>query len=231
MFQSSLLAMEDYPVKKISLLVCLLTFCSPALLAQAPQHPRILHAPKSSATPVPPQERPAGLQPIFSNLNKSLTDLYNQYDGWTISGPNSSAGTSFIALPFIPKSNSHAVQIRVPVHYVGSGANQVDLSLYTDANGAPGTLLAGPVTVTNLALWGTCCTLTVASFPPVALTAGTQYWMVADTPLTGTGSDFYGTWDFIAPNLFLEAGDSGAGWYPFDGLNNNSAGEVLGTIP
>ena len=91
--------------------------------------------------------------------------------------------------------------------------------------------VAGPVTVKNLALYGTCCTLTIASFPPVSLTAGTQYWIVADTPLTGTGSDFYGTWDFVAPNLFLMAGDHGAGWSAFDGLNNNSAGEVLGTIP
>jgi hypothetical protein len=223
--------MEEYPVKRILLIVCVLVLCNLMLFAQAPQHPRILHAPKNSAIHIPPQDQPAGLQLIFSNLNKSLTDLYNGFDGWTISGPNSSGGTSFIALPFIPKSNSHAVQIRVPVHYVGSGANQVDLSLYTDVNGAPGILLAGPVTVTNLALWGTCCTLTVASFPPVALTAGTQYWMVADTPLTGTGSDFYGTWDFIAPNLFLEAGDRGAGWYAFYGLNNTSAGELLGTIP
>ena len=117
------------------------------------------------------------------------------------------------------------------MHYVGSGANQVNLSLYTDVNGAPGNLLAGPVTVTNLALWGTCCNLTVAIFPPVALTAGNQYWVVADTPLTGTGSDFYGTWDFVAPNLFLLAGDHGSGWSAFDGPNNNSAGEVLGTIP
>lgn len=218
-------------MKQLSLIVCLLTFCSPALLAQTKSHPRILHALKNSDILVPPQDRPAGLKPIFSNLNKSLTYLYNQFDGWAISGPNSSGGTSFIALPFIPKSNSHAVQVRVPVHYVGSGANQVNLSLYTDLNGAPGTLLTSPVTVTNLALSGTCCSLTVASFPAVALTAGTQYWVVADTPLTGTGSDFYGTWDFVAPNLFPMAGDHGAGWYAFDGLNNNSAGEVLGTIP
>lgn len=218
-------------MKKILPLLCLLTLCGPALFAQTKSHPRILHAPGNSDIPVAPQDAPAALQPIFSNLNKSPTDLYNGYDGWTISGPNASGGTSFIALPFIPKSNSHAVQIRVPVHYANSGANQVDLSLYTDLDGAPGTPLAGPVTVKNLALYGTCCTLTIASFPPVSLTAGTQYWIVADTPLTGTGSDFYGTWDFVAPNLFLMAGDRGAGWSAFDGLNNNSAGEVLGTIP
>lgn len=218
-------------MKKISLLVCLLTVCVPTLFAQAQPHPRILHAPKNSAVPVPPQDPPPGVQRIFTNLNRSLTDLYNGFDGWTISGPNSSGGMSFMALPFIPKSNSHALQIRVPVHYAGGGANQVNLSLYTDIDGAPGSLMAGPVTVSNLALWGTCCTLTIASFPPVALTAGTQYWVVGDTPLSGTGSDFYGTWDFISPNLFLLAGNRGTGWYAFDGLNNNSAGEVLGTIP
>jgi hypothetical protein len=204
-------------VKTKLLCLCLSALCNLSLLAQTGKHPRILHTTEKSAIHVPPQEAPADLEKIYSNLY-TATDLYDEYDGWTVSGPNSSVGTSFIAIPFTPKSDSHVSVVRVPVHYVGSGANRVNLSLYADAGGTPGTLLAGPVTVADLALWGTCCTLTVASFSPVAVTGGTQYWVAADTPLTGNGSDFFGTWDFVAPGLYLTAGNRGDGWPPLTRL-------------
>jgi hypothetical protein len=216
--------------RKPLLLVCFLALCSVTLFAQAGERPKALHAPEQSAVRVPPQETPAGLTVIYSNLY-TKTDLYNEHDGWTVSGPDSSVGTSFVAIPFTPKSDSHVSEVGVPVHYVGSGANQVNLSLYADADGIPGTLLAGPVTVKNLALWGTCCTLTMAKFAPIAVTGGLQYWVVADTPLTGTGSDFYGTWDYVAPGIYLFAYSHGDGWNGLDAIDSEAAGAVLGTVP
>ena len=53
--------------------------------------------------------------------------------------------------------------------------------------------------------------------------------MVADTPLTGTGSDFVGTWDFSI-KFFPTAYNVGQGWTEYDAIEE-SAGEVLGTIP
>jgi hypothetical protein len=216
-------------VKK-SAWICLFLLCNLAAFAQAGKHPRILHTTEKSAVHLPPQDAPAHLQKIYSNLY-TPTDLYNEYDGWTVSGPNSTSGTSFVAIPFTPASDSHVMSIRVPVHYAASGDNRVNLSLYSDTNGTPGTLLAGPVTIKNLALWGTCCTLTIADMGPVAVTAGTQYWVVADTPLSGAGSDFFGTWDFVSPGIFLAAGNHGEGWGAFDQIDSEAAGEVLGTIP
>jgi hypothetical protein len=215
-------------VKKSLLFVCLLALLNLALSAQNAKDPRALHITERSAIHVPPQETPAALKQIYSNLGRSKTDLYNAGDFWGLAGPNSAFGLEFWAIPFTPKSDSHVSQVRVAVQYA-RGANQVDLSMYGDASGAPGTLLAGPVTVTNLPAQGTCCPLTVANFSPIAVTGGTQYWVVVDTPLTGTGSDFEGGWAWAVPTLPYAA-NTGSGWATY-ASNSLAAGEVLGTIP
>jgi len=216
-------------VKRIVLSLSFLALGNLALFAQT-DAPRPVHTPERSAIHVPPQEAPEVLKAIYNNLGPSKTDLYNDTDAWTISGPNSDVGFALsLALPFTPKSDAHVSQVQLAVQYF-SGTNQVNLSIYGDTNGAPGTLLAGPVTVKNLPAAATCCLLTVANFTPLAVTAGTRYWVVADTPMTGTGSDFDGSWDWVAKPIILLAGNHGSGWYGFNG-DALPAGEVLGTIP
>ena len=222
-------------MKRTLLSVCLLALLQLTLFAQTGQNPRIVHIPEKSAIHVPPQEALAGLKWIYGNLNSAKTELYNDQLANYILGPNNSLHyvAEFQAMSFTPKSDSHVSRVRVAVQYRDyGGANQVDLSIYGDSGGVPGTLLAGPVTVTNLPVAGTCCTLTVANFPPVAVTGGTQYWVVADTPLTGTGSDFVGVWNFIFPRIPPQASYlAGSGWSGFSGYTLEVAGEVLGTIP
>lgn len=211
-------------MKNIILLASLLALCNLTLFGQT-----ALHTARKPAIQVPPQAVPAGLKTIYTNLGPS-NNFYSTTQSWLVAGPNSGV-TEFEGLLFIPKSNSHVSEVRVAMQYLGSGANQINISIYGDSNGAPGTLLAGPVTVTNLPQGGTCCTLGIADFSPVAVTAGTRYWVVADTPLTGTGSDFFGEWEWVSKASVLWAGDQGgAGWYQVasDGL---PAGAVLGTIP
>jgi hypothetical protein len=218
-------------VKRILQALALLALLDLTLPAQTVKD-RSLHFSKTSAIHVPPQDAPAGLKKIYSNLGKSKTDLYNDLDAWVVSGPKSYPGYSFFqALPFSPKSNSHVSQVQVAIGYLtGSGSTQVNLSIYGDANGVPGTLLAGPVTVTDVPP-GQCCALTVANFTPLAVTAGSQYWVVADTPLAGTGSDFYGVWFWvIAPVIPVASNFDDAGWFSHNG-DGRPAGEVLGTIP
>jgi hypothetical protein len=218
-------------VKRTSIFVCLVVLCNVALFAQTADSFRIVHLKKKPTVHVPPQEAPEGLKKIYSNLGTS-TELYNSDIFLPLYGPYSTYGQSlFWALPFTPKSNSHVSEVRVAIQYLGSGANQVNLSIYGGSGGAPGTPLAGPVTVTDLPDSPTCCILTVADFPPIAVTEGTQYWVVADTPLTGTGSDFSGAWYTVVKPLIPQALNlGGVGWSTFnaDGLQ---AGEVLGTIP
>jgi hypothetical protein len=101
--------------------------------------------------------------------------------------------------------------------------------IYKDASRAPRTLLAGPVTVPNLPTSGR--TLTIANFAAVAVTGGTQYWVVADTPLTGTGSEFFGTSEFVFKPTRPQAVNTGYGWVGFNGGLQDPAGEALGSIP
>jgi hypothetical protein len=216
-------------MKRTLLLVCVLTLCNLMLLAQTGKRPRIVHTTEKFAIHIPPQEAPATLTKIYSNLG-TMTNLYTDYEGWYIGGPNATNGTGFFGMAFTPKSNSHVSMVQVALQYV-SGANQVNLSIYSDSAGAPKTLLAGPVTVVNLPTYGTCCSLAFAHFFPVAVTGATQYWVVADTPLTGTGSDLNGAWDWVAKPTYPTAFDNGSGWQGFMALAEEPAGEVLGTIP
>jgi hypothetical protein len=221
--------MED-SVKRMLLLVSLSTLLNLTLFAQVGEGPKTARTAEKSTIHVPADDVSAALTKIYGNLG-TKTDAYNDTEGSSLSGPNAADGfTQFVAMPFTPKVNASVTQVQVAVQYLG-GANQINLSIYTDASGAPGTLLAGPVTVTNLPAFGTCCTLTVANFSPVAVTAGVRYWVTADTPSTGTGSDFEGVWDWAPKPIYPQARNKGKGWVGFDGTPAESAGEVLGTTP
>jgi hypothetical protein len=204
--------------------------CSASLYAQGPKTTHWTGPAHQSVEPA--EVQPATLQKLFSNLGSS-TDAYYADSGWTLSGPESTDGfTQFVALPFTVASNAHVKKMVAAATYNASGANQVNLSLYDDANGAPGTLIAGPVTVTNLESFGGCCKLAIATFSTaVAITGGAQYWVVADTPNTGTGSDFSGVWNFVAlPNDFFGI-NLGAGWNSYQASTSEPAGAVYGSIP
>jgi hypothetical protein len=210
-------------VRNVSVLVCLLAFCNLTLLGQTEKGPRIIHSIEKSPIHVPPEAAPAGLQKIYSNLGSLKTDLYNGTYGWLVTVNES------VAIPFTPKSDAHISQVEVAAQYL-AGANQVNVSIHEGADDIPEKLLAGPVTVKNLPEQGTCCTLAVASFSPIAVSAGTRYWVVVGTPRTGTGSDFEGVWDAVVrPDIPVAIDDDGS-WSLLNGYTL-PAGEVLGTIP
>jgi hypothetical protein len=214
-------------MRKILFLIGLLALFNLMLSAQAERGARIVHTAERSANHVPPQNHAAELTKIYSNL-ATPTDLYDDENGWGIEGPALTGFPIFGAIPFTPKLNSHVVEVGAAVHYF-SGANQINLSIYTDAGGVPGTLLAGPITVANLPVEGTCCALAIARFPSVAVAGGTRYWVVVDTPLTGTGSDFNGGWSMVAKIVPIAFND-GSAWFPST-ANDLPAGAVYGTVP
>jgi hypothetical protein len=176
------------------------------------------HKEVSAAEHVPPQDAPAGLATIYSSLGQSANNLYNYIDTWLVSGPQCLIGfADFIGLPFTPLANAHVTQVRAALLY--------------DGNGHPGKLVAGPVTVSHLANALTCCQLAVANFNSVPVAKGAQYWIVADTPKTGKGSDFVGEWaGSVTPVLMMAGNAEETGWVAFNG-NGLPAGEVLGTVP
>jgi hypothetical protein len=223
-------------MKRNLLFACLVTLCNLTLFGQTEQHPRILHTAEQLTTDTLPQAPPPNLEVIHSNLG-SKGHLYNPYGNLGVIGPACPLGdpASFIGMPFTPKSDSHVQAVRVPVQYMPhTGGNQVNLSIYSDSGGKPGSLLAGPTTVTNLPPWSLiCCTLATATFTPLAVTGRVRYWVVADTPLSGIGSDLCGLWFFVVRlPVPIAINNKGTGWsiYPSGGLPE-LAGEVLGTIP
>jgi hypothetical protein len=219
-------------VKKALLVLCILTTCHLFLSAQASNLPRAVHAKQKPALQVPAQEIAEGLTTIYTNLGPKK-NAYLGSDGWSITGFNSFGGSSDafeIALPFTPKSDSHLSQVRAALQYDGSGSNQVNFSIYSDAGGTPGTLLAGPVAVLNLPNFPSCCALAIANFTPLAITGGTQYWVVANTPPSGQGSDFVGVWNWNYKTLPFAGSNGVNGWFAEIG-DTWPAGEVLGTVP
>ena len=218
-------------VKKMFLLAALLTVFSLGLFGQTIEHRR-LHHQETHAIHVLSQAKPEGMKTIYSNLGTQQDYLYNYIDTWLVCGPGSIVGLAdFIAMPFTPQANSHVSEVRVAVLYDGVGADQVNLSIYGDRNGHPGRRLVGPVTVKNLPKAISCCGLAVADFESTPVNGGSQYWVVADTPRSGPGSDFLGEWaGEVSPVLMLAANVAETGWVAFNG-NGLPAGEVLGTVP
>jgi len=216
-------------MKKTLTIVCVVALFSVALIAQSGM--RMTKTADQSAVRVPAAEPDVTLKQLFSNAG-TKTNAWNDTVGWNVTGPNSSGGkTQWVALPFKVKANSTAYQLQAAIVYAGSGANQINLSLYSDNSGAPGTLLGGPVTVTGLAGTGTCCTFATANLTTtVSLTAATQYWIVAETPTSGMGSDFSGIWYFV-PLKPLNSFNNGTSWSSFGGYEQDPVGRVFGTIP
>jgi hypothetical protein len=216
--------------KTVVPLVCLLALCHLSLFAQTSESQPTA---EQSAMPAPPEEAPATLTTIYSNLGTSQTHLYDDTSGFPIMGADFINGPQFTAMPFTPKSDSHVSQVQVAVEYSpGSLTHEVNLSIYGSTEGVPGTLLAGPVTVTNLPAAKTCCTLAVANFTSLAVTHGTQYWVVADTPPSGTGAGFMGVWDgVLIASTVVGFDDENQGWTKTTNNAFDAAGEVLGTVP
>jgi len=217
----------------LKFVVYLVALCGIALLAQSrPAATRIVQTSEKSAIHTPAVLTP-GLARIYSNLGPS-TDAYNDESAEVISGPTSLLNFSLAyALPFTPKVDATVHEVTAPVVYNGFGANQVNFSLYSDTSGVPGTILAGPETIKNLPSFGTCCKMASWSLAtPLAVSAGTQYWIVVDTPASGPGSDFYGAWNFVFPTPFTQASNEGGfGWGQQKTGYLQTAAGVFGTTP
>ncbi len=211
--------------------LCLVALASTLLLTQASdlRHPRVAHT-TASAFITPGTPVPAGLKTIFSNLGPTPTDEYNDTTGYYVLGSANGLGDSeqWIAFPFTPKANSHAEQIMTAVQWNSSGTNQFILTLNSDNAGLPGTVLA-TMTVKNAPTFGTCCKFSSAKIasPGVALTAKTQYWVVAQADDVNA-STFEGVWASSNDNN-IAANEAQSGWFSFS--NNVPALSVSGTVP
>jgi len=152
---------------------------------------------------------------LCSNVGAS-TNMY-QENGYFVAGPDSALGESqFMAFPCTPKTTKTLTTVKGAWQWYGDGANEIQICLYSDnGSNAPGTQIGKCVTKKNLPDFGTTNTLVTANFTmqALSLTGGTQYWIVGQTPSSGTGDDAMDVWcggaDYTGYNV------AGNGWGSF----------------
>lgn len=201
----------------------LLTLSCGMLLAQGPA---VAHTPHTGPI-TPARVDPAGLKTIFTNLGPSATDLYNDTSGYYVLGSTNSLGDpeQWIALPFTPKVAAHVKVLQAAIGWI-SGTVRVNLGLYSDNAGVVGTLIAGGHS-TTIPTFGTCCSVVQVGIPATAVTAGTQYWIVATADDTNA-PDFTGVWQ-SSNDVNFGYNESAGAWGTAS--NNWPAGAAKGTIP
>jgi len=164
---------------------------------------------------------PPAVAPFYSNLGSTACTgcNYDTSNGLLVIGPANcfaSGATQWAAVPFIAGKSGQVRKVQVAVTLdsalCSNGANKFQVAIYSDACAGPAALLGGPVTVTAPAA---PCGLATANFGTTgpALTAGTEYWVVAETAANQT--KFTGVWWQSYHELTSFNLNDGNGWlYP-----------------
>ncbi len=169
---------------------------------------------------------------IFRNFAKNSLGFYDSNNGIAVTGQSVPFRPQiWLALPFTAKTDLHATTLAAAIGYI-SGTKKVNLGIYSDNDGIVGSVLPdGQVSTTDIPTDGQCCELTTVTLPGagVALTAGTQYWLVA-SPDNLNAPDFSGLWHFsnLAVSAY-EQPEQFINWTSFDG--DWLAAEITGTNP
>ena len=212
------------------LCLTLLSLCSFGFAADKATRP----VAGATATPQAPHayvDPDAGqaLKVLFSNLGTSPTTLYDGANGWLVAGQLNTYNGQMqdIGIPFVAKANATIIGVKYAMQYYGYGVSGFKAAIYSDAAGLPGTALAsGDVKVTSNFGDG-CCALTAWKLKtPLAVTKGTQYWVVGTTD-TKT-KDTVQVWDWVygdTPTTFAFQQDNG-GWILLDASNGYAGSAV-----
>lgn len=172
-----------------------------------------------------------GLVTVYSNLGPKGS-YYNPNGGWIAAGPQDpyTNQQQDVAIPFTPQQNAIVTKVAVPFQYYGYGTNAGTIELAADASGLPGTVLAGRDGANAPVFGSGCCQLSVWNLNKgIALTAGTQYWIIATTDSKSIDSAY--VWDYnwngiISP---IAVRDNLNGWGVITFLTSPAAG-VFGTL-
>lgn len=166
---------------------------------------------------------------IFDNLGPGNT--FNGSIGWGIGGPTSSFGNVRLGISFTPSVSLDLSQVILPLE-LASGTNSVEVSVYSDRSGLPGTALESWF-VTGLGA-GALQDLTDTS--NLLLSGGTPYWVV----VAAGGSDTFAGWNFNNTTTGgILAGGDGSAWQARNVTGQSCSGvpcaqpalEVLGVTP
>ena len=159
-----------------------------------------------------PAAIPAKLQTIHANFARLYPQgLYNASMGASLEGPNTLHGQIWLAAAFTPVQNATVKQLDVAAGVI-SGTNKINVALYADASGVPGTSLWS--TDTAMPPFATCCSVvSVTDSAGIPVTAGMRYWLVLTT--TADSTDTTAAWSLVVRNQVkggLAAQNRGSGW-------------------
>jgi hypothetical protein len=141
-------------------------------------------------------ETSAGRIKIFSNLIPFFSQPYIPGVGVLVIGTDVDgySGT-WEAVPFTPKADVQAKTLKAAVAVAASLPPIIDLEIYSDSGGLPGSPLpGGQGTATDVPVSGDCCDFATVRLTGggVALTGGVQYWLVASP--NSEAENFMGIW-------------------------------------
>jgi hypothetical protein len=176
---------------------------------------------------------PPGLITIYSNLN-TVMPTYDYTKGYFVAGPASTPKQHWLAMPFTPAANSHVTEIEVAMQWFSKGPNDVTIKIASGAT-VPTTLVPGSTrTLSTLPTFTKldCCPLPTVHYPNpgIALTKGTQYWIVATTNSASTATE--DIWCLVWNDAIgTFAYNHGQGWILKADQNPALAFAVLGTTP
>ena len=136
---------------------------------------------------------------IFSNLDPVFSPPYTPGRGILVVGNDVPFyNEAWLALPFVPQANVQATTLTAAIARL-IGTSKINLAIYSDDGGLPGTVLdGGRNSTTDIPDSGQCCDFATVRLPNVPLSAGVQYWVVA-SPSTDA-EDFMGIWQLSTNN-------------------------------
>lgn len=212
------------PTLKVLSLTILASLACGTLMAQtmAPtfQQPgRVIAVPHYAGVQIPFREDNNDNPDVNITIAKNLGPTGNSYvldNGWLVTGPNdvTFGGPFSVGVQFRPTVNCHATTLSAAITFFEGTSKRLRLGIYTSNAGAVGTLIQDGST-TAIANFGTCCTLAKVRLtaPGAALTAGTDYFLVAT--VDATTPDAALVWNFVPPaggGANGQSFNSGAGW-------------------
>jgi hypothetical protein len=159
----------------------------------------------------PASGKPAGYTVIFDNLaSRDPLGVYMVGTGFAFGGPKNPIGYANFAAAFTPTRSATLQSLQVAAGLI-EGKNEMLVSIYKDASGAPGTMLWQGSS--KMPLSGDCCASASVSGLSVRLTAGKQYWLgLSAAP---DGANTFASWNFnVADQVMVNqtAVDIGNGW-------------------
>ncbi len=175
---------------------------------------------------------PAVAGTLFSNLGPP-GDLYNEGNGWTISGTGTLGSSQSIAEEFQVGASGNVFQIDAGIGYV-TGLNAFNI-LLVQGNDPTGTVLGQWDNLASPQNFGGCCGLiTISGISGISLTTGTNYWLIAEP--TSLDSTLWGAWNFSNSGVgqLDFSNDLGQTWND-GGVTNQGAFDIIsgggGTTP